>query len=175
MPTTKKTAKKAVPKKTPAKKPVKDVEADKTVVAEAAEMAAAESAKGGSFISAIGRRKTSIARVRLIKNGKGVVTVNGKQMENYFGTFDLREQVTSPLKAVGQEGAVDVSTKVTGGGIRGQAEAIRLGLSRALCELNPTYRTALKKMGFLTRDSRKRERKKFGKKSARRGPQWSKR
>ncbi|MFA5936191.1 MAG: 30S ribosomal protein S9 [Patescibacteria group bacterium] len=124
---------------------------------------------------AIGRRKTSVARVRLIKNGKGTITVNGKKMEAYFSTFDLREQVASPMKTVGQDTTVDISAKVEGGGIRGQAQAIRQGISRALIELNPTYRTALKKLGYLTRDSRKRERKKFGKKSARRSPQWSKR
>jgi small subunit ribosomal protein S9 len=159
-------------KKAPRKKAVK---ADDTVVEQAEEMSAAESAKGGSFIPAIGRRKTSVARVRLIKNGKGTVTVNGQKAEVFFTTFDLREQAIAPLKAVGQEAAVDVSAKVEGGGIRGQAEALRLGISRALIELNPTFRTALKKLGYLTRDSRKRERKKFGKKSARRSPQWSKR
>lgn len=169
--TTKKPAavKKVAPKKKAAPK------ADEDVVVEAEEMAATESAKGGSFIPALGRRKTSVAHVRLIKNGKGMITVNGKKMEQYFSTYDLREQLTAPLKAVGQDTAVDISSKVEGGGIRGQAEAVRLGISRALIELNPTFRTALKKLGYLTRDSRRRERKKFGKKSARRSPQWSKR
>lgn len=159
-------------KKAPRKKAVKS---DDTVVEQAEEMSAGESAKGGSFIPSVGRRKTSVARVRLIKNGKGTITVNSKKMEAFFTTFDLREQVVAPLKTVGQETAVDVSAKVEGGGIRGQAEALRQGISRALIELNPTFRTALKKLGYLTRDSRKRERKKFGKKSARRSPQWSKR
>lgn len=159
-------------KKAPRKKAVK---ADDTVVEQAEEMSAGEAAKGGSFIPAIGRRKTSVARVRLIKNGKGTITVNGKKMESFFTTYDLREQVMAPLKTVGQETAVDVSAKVEGGGIRGQSDALRQGISRALIELNPTFRTALKKLGYLTRDSRKRERKKFGKKSARRSPQWSKR
>lgn len=177
MPTTKKKKdEKEAPKKAPRKRVAKkEAPADTAVVAEAVEMSAAESAKGGSFIAAVGRRKTAVARVRLIKNGKGMITINGKKMEQYFSTYDLREQVASPLKAVGQEGAVDVSAKVTGGGILGQAQAIRLGISRALTELNPTFRTALKKLGYLTRDSRKRERKKFGHKSARRSPQWSKR
>ncbi|MCI0479039.1 30S ribosomal protein S9 [Candidatus Uhrbacteria bacterium] len=161
--------------KKPAKKDVKPVGTDSDVVVESAEIAAAEAVKSGSFIPALGRRKTSIARVRLIKNGKGLVTVNGRKMEAYFTAYEHREDVMSPLKAVGQAEAVDVSARVTGGGIRGQAQAIRLGISRALIILNPTFRAALKKQGFLSRDPRKRERKKFGRKGARRSPQWSKR
>jgi small subunit ribosomal protein S9 len=168
------------PKKAPAKKAApkaKKVEEVEVEVAEKdnEEMAESRAAKGGSFIPAVGRRKRAVARVRLIKNGKGDLTVNGKPMKNYFTTFELREQIESPLKVTGQEAAVDMSAKVEGGGIRGQAEAIRHGLSRALVQLNPTFRKTLKKLGYLTRDSRKRERKKFGKKSARRSPQWSKR
>lgn len=173
--TKKKTDQEEAVKKAPRKRAVKKDATEDTAVVETAEVAAAEAVKGGSFIPAVGRRKTAVARVRLIKNGKGMITVNGKKMEDYFSTFDLREQVASPLKAVGQKTAVDVSAKVVGGGILGQAQAIRQGISRALVELNPTFRTALKKLGFLTRDSRKRERKKFGHKSARRSPQWSKR
>lgn len=178
MPTTKKKTDEQeaeAPKKAPRKRVVKKEMTDEVVVSEAEEMGASESAKGGSFIPSVGRRKTAVARVRLIKNGKGMITINGKKLEQYFSTFDLREQVASPLKAVGQDAAVDVSAKVSGGGILGQAQAIRQGISRALTELNPTFRTALKKLGFLTRDSRKRERKKFGHRSARRSPQWSKR
>lgn len=136
---------------------------------------AAVSVKGGSWIYALGRRKTSIARVRLVKNGKGMITVNGKPFDRYFGTFELRDIVTSPLKIVGQETAVDVSASVEGGGVRGQAESVRLGLSRALVTLNPAYRKTLKKLGYLMRDPRAKERKKFGLKKARRAPQWSKR
>ncbi len=166
---------KRAPRKAVVKKPVmKDPAAD-TPIAEAEIIAASERAKGGSFIAALGRRKTSQARVRLIKNGKGTVTVNGREMEKYFTTYDVRDDVMSPLRAVGQETSVDVSAKVVGGGIRGQAQAIRLGIARALIELNPTFRVALKKLGYLSRDSRKRERKKFGRKGARRSPQWSKR
>lgn len=172
MPTTKKPAEKKAPAK---KKVIKKTDEDVSPVQEADEMAAAQSAKGGSYIGALGRRKTSIARVRLVKNGKGAITINGKSFEKYFTTFDLREQITSPLKSSGQETAVDVSAHVTGGGVKGQAQAVRLGISRALVELNPTFRTALKKMGFLTRDPRKRERKKYGHTGARRSPQWSKR
>lgn len=164
-------AKKEVkPRKAAMKKAVETPE-----VMELADAVASEQAKGGSFIPAVGRRKTSIARVRLIKNGKGLITVNGRTYQTYFSTYDLREQVVSPLKVTGQETAVDVSVRVTGGGIRGQAEASRHGIARALIVLNPMFRGALKKLGYLTRDARKRERKKFGLKSARRAPQWSKR
>ncbi|MEK7656021.1 MAG: 30S ribosomal protein S9 [Patescibacteria group bacterium] len=166
---------KKAPRKVAAKKPVKKESSVDAPVAEAEIVAASERAKGGSFIAALGRRKTSIAQVRLIKNGKGIVTINGREMEKYFSTYDVRDDVMSPLRAVGQETSVDVSAKVVGGGIRGQAQAVRLGIARALIELNPTFRVALKKLGYLSRDSRKRERKKFGKKSARRSPQWSKR
>jgi len=171
------TAKKAAPKKkaTPAKKAVAKTTTDNKVVVVAEAAAAAETAKKGSFLAAVGRRKSAIARVRLIKNGRGVVTVNGKKITDFFGTAELRGLVVAPLKAVGQDEALDVSAKVIGGGIRGQAEAIRLGISRALCDMDSASRTTLKKLGYLSRDPRVRERKKPGKRSARRSPQWSKR
>lgn len=165
-------AKKAATKAAPAKK---QAEETPTLVVESEQTAAAKTAKGGSFIPAVGRRKTSIARVRLIKNGKGLITVNGKPFNEYFSTYDLRSQIEAPLKAIGQAEAVDVSVKVEGGGTRGQAEAIRHGIARALIQLNPTFRKTLKKLGHLSRDPRKKERKKPGLKAARRAPQWSKR
>ena len=167
-PKVKAVAKKAAPKAT-------ETEKTPTMAMEQDQQLAAKVAKGGSFIPAIGRRKTSIARVRLIKNGKGAVAINGKAFDKYFTTFDLRTQVIAPLKAVGQDTAVDISAHVNGGGIRGQAEAVRHGVARALIVLNPTFRKTLKKLGYLSRDPREKERKKFGKKSARRSPQWSKR
>ncbi|MBP9864341.1 30S ribosomal protein S9 [Patescibacteria group bacterium] len=164
-------------KKPAAKKPAKEKKVDPEVVEalEQEDAVASKAAKGGSFIPTVGRRKTAIARVRLIKNGRGLITVNGKEMDKFFTTYELREQVLAPLKAVGMETSVDISVRVAGGGVRGQAEAVRHGIARALLVVNETYRTTLKKLGFLTRDSRKRERKKFGLKSARRAPQWSKR
>lgn len=168
-------AKRAATKEAKPKKAESAESAEEIEVLEMADEAAGKAAKGGSFIPAVGRRKTSTARVRLIKNGKGTITINGRKMTDYFSTYDLRDQIINPLKVTGQETAVDISAKVVGGGIRGQAEAVRLGLSRALIVLNPTYRKTLKKLGYLTRDARKRERKKPGLKSARRAPQWSKR
>ena len=129
----------------------------------------------GEFIYALGRRKTSVAKVRLFKNGTGQITVNGRPLNDYFGPLELRNLITDTLKSVGLEGVVDVSADTQGGGVRGQADSVRLGLSRALIELNPVWRKTLKKMGNLTRDPRAKERKKFGLKKARRAPQWSKR
>lgn len=158
-------------KKPAVKKAPRAKKADAPVEAEAMQ----EVLKDGSFIYGLGRRKTSIARVRVIKNGKGTITVNGRPMDNYFTTYELKSIVTGALKTTGNESAVDISAQVEGGGLRSQAEAVRLGISRALLELNPTYRKTLKKLGYLTRDARKKERKKFGLKKARRAPQWSKR
>lgn len=143
--------------------------------------AAAEEAKPelvaptGEYIYALGRRKTSVSKVRLFKKGSGQITVNGRPLEDYFGPLELRNLITGTLQAVGLEGTVDISADAQGGGVRGQADALRLGLSRALIELNPVWRKTLKKMGNLTRDPRAKERKKFGLKKARRAPQWSKR
>lgn len=160
---------KEVKKKAPAKK------AATKKVAKAEEGDVVETSKGGSFLYAIGRRKSAIAKVRLIKNGKGLYTINGKPMEEFFTTWESRSMVTSPIKIAGLDGAVDVSAETNGGGQMGQAEAVRLGIARALCELNPTYRKTLKKLGYLKRDPRAKERKKPGLRKARRAPQWSKR
>lgn len=128
-----------------------------------------------AYLTAVGRRKRAVARVRLLKNGTGAITVNGRTLQQYFTTPASRTIGQSGMEAVGQSDKVDVVALVAGGGARAQAEALRLGISRALCELNPTFRRALKKVGYLTRDARIKERKKPGLKKARRAPQWAKR
>jgi len=125
-------------------------------------------------VRAVGRRKTAAARVR-IALGKGKIIVNGRDHTDYFPTLILQQEVVSPLKAVGKDDAIDVSVKVAGGGVHGQAGAVRHGIARALIAWDEGFRPVLKAEGFLTRDSRSRERKKFGKRRARRGHQWKKR
>ena len=125
--------------------------------------------------AATGRRKSSIARVRLIP-GKGEVTINGKSLDEYFGGLDLlKQEVKRPLGLVGAEGKFDVVARVQGGGTTGQSGALRHGISRALCVADPENRAALKAAGYLTRDPRMKERKKYGLKKARRASQFSKR
>ena len=121
-----------------------------------------------------GRRKKSIARVRLVE-GTGVITVNGKNLDEYFGTEVLKVIVKQPLTATNTTAKYDVIAKVVGGGFTGQAGAIRHGIARALNEANSEFRPALKAAGFLTRDPRMKERKKYGLKKARKAPQFSKR
>ena len=121
-----------------------------------------------------GRRKHSVARVR-VYNGTGKVTINGRDIEDYFGLDTLKLLVRSPLVLTETDGKFDVVVNVVGGGCSGQAGAIRHGLSRALLQYNPELRTNLKKAGFLTRDPRMKERKKYGLNAARRAPQCSKR
>ena len=122
-----------------------------------------------------GRRKSSIARVRVYENGTGSIIINGRDIDNYFGLDTLKLVVNQPLVAADLVGKVDVVVTVAGGGVSGQAGAIRHGISRALLTLNPEYRATLKAAGFLTRDPRMKERKKYGLKAARRAPQFSKR
>lgn len=126
-------------------------------------------------IAAVGRRKRAIARVRLYKNGSGEITVNGRAADSYFTMPAARVASQQPLEAVGQTGKVDIEARIVGGGIHAQADALRLGIARALCGLNPTFQRALRKVGYLTRDARIKERKKPGLKRARRAPQWAKR
>jgi len=121
-----------------------------------------------------GRRKKSISRIRLV-NGKGTITINGKDINEYFGVETLKVIVKQPLVATNTLDKYDVVDKVTGGGISGQAGAIRHGISRALLQANSEYRPTLKSNGFLTRDARMKERKKHGMKKARKAPQFSKR
>ena len=121
-----------------------------------------------------GRRKDSVARVR-VYTGTGKITINDRDIDNYFGLETLKLIVRSPLVLLGLEGKYDVVVRVSGGGVSGQAGAIRHGLSRALLQQSDENRPALKKAGFLTRDPRMKERKKYGLKAARRAPQFSKR
>ena len=123
---------------------------------------------------AVGRRKKAIARVRLIP-GDGKIVINGRDINNYFGLETLKMTVRQPLALTSLEGRYDVLVNVYGGGLSGQAGAIRHGISRALIKADPELRPAVKKAGFLTRDPRMKERKKYGLKAARRAPQFSKR
>jgi len=121
-----------------------------------------------------GRRKSSIARVRLVE-GKGTITINNKSIDEYLGTDTLKVIVRQPLTVTNTLDKYDVICSVQGGGFTGQAGAIRLGIARALLEANSEFRPALKSAGFLTRDPRMKERKKYGLKKARKAPQFSKR
>lgn len=127
------------------------------------------------YYRSIGNRKESNAQVHLYPNGKGEITVNGKPYVAYFPYFEFQQIVSAPLEQVGQRDKLDVSVKVHGGGTRGQAEATRHGIALALTQLNENFRRALRKVGYMTRDSRMKERKKPGLKGARRAPQWAKR
>ena len=121
-----------------------------------------------------GRRKSSVARVRVYA-GSGKITINGRDIDDYFGLETLKLIVNQPLELTGTVGKFDLECNVYGGGVTGQAGAIRHGLSRALLQYSDELRPALKKAGFLTRDPRMKERKKYGLKAARRAPQFSKR
>ena len=122
-----------------------------------------------------GRRKSSVARVRVYPNGTGAITINGRDIDDYFGLDTLKLIVRQPMELTETVGAFDIVCTVVGGGVTGQAGAIRHGLSRALLQYNEELRPVLKKAGLLTRDPRMKERKKYGLKKARRAPQFSKR
>jgi small subunit ribosomal protein S9 len=123
---------------------------------------------------ATGKRKTAVARVRLLP-GDGKVTVNRRSLDEYFGRPTLRMIVNQPLELTSTKGSFDVAVNVIGGGVSAQASAIRHGITRALMAVNPDFRPALKKAGFVTRDPREVERKKYGRHKARKRPQYSKR
>ena len=126
-----------------------------------------------SDINAVGRRKSAVARVRLVP-GEGKILINKRDIDNYFGLETLKMTVRQPLELT-KVSDFDIIVNVRGGGLTGQSGAIRHGISRALCKANPELRGDLKKAGFLTRDPRMKERKKYGLKAARRAPQFSKR
>jgi len=126
------------------------------------------------LVQATGRRKTSVARVRLV-DGTGQFTLNEKRLDDYFPEASHRLRVMEPLRITELEGRYDVSATLEGGGTTGQSDALRLGISRALIEIDPELRSILKKAGLLRRDDRKVERKKYGLRKARRAPQFTKR
>ena len=127
-----------------------------------------------NHFNAVGRRKSAVARVRLVA-GEGKIVINNRDIENYFGYETLKMTVRQPLELTKAGSDMDILVNVRGGGLAGQAGAIRHGISRALIKANPDLRESLKKAGFLTRDPRMKERKKYGLKAARRAPQFSKR
>ena len=161
-------------KETAAKKPaVKKAPAHKPAAEKKVQDVAHETT--GSYVYAVGRRKSGIAQVRVYMSGKGTITVNRKPMKQYFPVEDLQDAILVPLKAAGIDATADVVAEARGGGIRGQADAVKLGIARALLVHNPDLRATLKPLGVLTRDPREKERKKYGLKKARKSPQWAKR
>jgi small subunit ribosomal protein S9 len=162
--TTKKTTEKGRPKKIKVKKKAAKKEVKKKIP------------KPLRYLEAVGRRKTAVARVRLFtQGGGGEILINEKPYKNYFPNLDLQQIVSASLKKMKALDRFKVLVKVKGGGFHAQAEAVRHGIARALVEFNPDFRKRLRKAGYLTRDARMRERKKFGLKRARRAPQWQKR
>ena len=127
------------------------------------------------YMYGTGRRKSSVARVHLIPGGTGKITINGRDIDDYFGLDTLKLIVRQPLNTVSMTDKVDIECTVAGGGVSGQAGAIRHGIARALLLIDESFRAPLKAAGFLTRDPRMKERKKYGLKAARRAPQFSKR
>jgi len=126
------------------------------------------------LVQATGRRKEATARVRL-RDGSGEISLNGRALESYFPTMATRLRVLEPLQITQTQGRFDVDATIEGGGVSGQADAVRLGIARALIEVDPDLRPTLKKAGMLTRDARVVERKKYGLRKARRAPQYTKR
>lgn len=146
-------------------KPIKSKKAEK-----------APALKTEGYFAATGKRKTAVARVRLFnKEGEKEFLVNDKFFKDYFPTIELQQIIVSPLERMDCLGQFGVKIKVNGGGLHAQAEAVRHGIARALLLFSPDFRKRLKSAGFLTRDARMRERKKFGLKRARKAPQWAKR
>jgi small subunit ribosomal protein S9 len=175
-PAKKKAAAKTVKKEKVEKvKVVKPVEIEEVKEVETEEDFVVPERTGSEYYEGVGRRKTSVARVRLYNKKNGLVIVNGKKLEEYFTTETLQKTVMSPLDKMKSLDRFEIKVMVRGGGINSQSEAIRHGISRALVIFNGEYKKRLRKAGLLTRDSRMKERKKPGLKRARRAPQWSKR
>lgn len=172
-PAAKKTATKVAVVKTP--KAVKAAPAKAPVAVKAAPTAPRHPARTGNYFYANGKRKTSVATVRMYANGKGAITINERTFENYFPLFLDRDKILAPLRLTNTLKSFDISVEVQGGGVHSQAEAVRHGIAKALLEHDVAFRSTLKPIGFLTRDSRVKERKKYGLHRARRAPQFSKR
>lgn len=153
-----------------------ETESMKTVKPELSEMSVQKLAVSEKqLFPATGKRKTAIAQVRLFVPGSGQILINNKNLKEYFPYFEWQQIVEQPLDITGQKGKCDIIVKLKGGGLRAQAEAVRLGISKALVQFNSELRKILKPQGLLTRDARIKERKKPGLKRARRAPQWQKR
>ena len=168
-----KAAKKPEEKEKQKKKPIKKkVKTEAKPKPKEAEEKILESEK---YFEAVGRRKTAAARVRLFTRGEKAILVNENPYEKYFSTLNLQQIVSAPLRKMKCLDKFRVLVKIKGGGIHAQAEATRHGIARALVKFNPNFRKRLRRAGYLTRDPRQRERKKFGLKRARRAPQWQKR
>lgn len=127
------------------------------------------------YYQSIGRRKTAIAQVRVVPGGKGSIIVNGKDYKEYFPIFMLQDAIERPLRETGKLDSVDITVRAIGGGKTGQAYAVMMGIARALVKYDDSLKTVMRTHGFLTRDARKKERKKFGLHGARRSKQWRKR
>jgi len=166
-------------KKSITKKPIKKTKEKKKALKKKpipkSEIKKPKLAKPSRYFEAVGRRKTAVARVRLFTKGEKEFLINSKPYQEYFPPLELQQIVQSPLIKMKCLDRFRVSVIVKGGGLKAQAEAVRHGLARALTLFNPDFRKRLKRAGFLTRDARMRERKKFGLKRARRAPQWQKR
>ena len=152
---------------------VKEVEEIKEV--EASDNFDFKKIKSDRYFEAVGKRKTAAARVRLQISKDHNITVNDKDYKEYFPTLELQEIVLAALKEMDAMDKFNISIKASGGGIHAQAEAVRHGIARVLIDINPDFRKKLRRIGYLTRDPRMRERKKFGLKRARKAPQWAKR
>lgn len=162
-------------RKTSARKAKKAAEAVEATAVMKAALPIEKPEEKRAHIYAIGRRKAAVACVRFFPQGTGSFTVNKKSVESYFPTFESRRIAREPLELLDASGIYDITAYVQGGGIRGQADAVRLGLARALVKFNQDFKKSLRSAGFLTRDPRIKERKKPGLKRARRAPQWQKR
>lgn len=173
--TTKDSAKKTVKPSKKEEKKKDAVSKEKLISQELKESECKLTAKEDRYSEKIGRRKTAVARVRLWTKGKKEILVNSKPYKNYFRDFELQQIFIAPLVKMKCVDRFRILIQVKGGGFRSQSEATRLGIARVLVEFNPDFRKRLKRVGYLTRDSRMRERKKFGLKRARRAPQWQKR